>query len=83
MVSVSSVLPDSGTAEPLPTFVVRALLLEIGEGEGSIVADGVEVNAGFHYKDGQANPVRGFIISGNIFNLFNSIEGMEKNLSEH
>ena len=40
---------------------------------------GVEVNAGFHYKDGQANPVRGFIISGNIFNLFNSIEGMEKN----
>ncbi len=41
---------------------------------------GVEVNAGFHYKGGQAKPVRGFVISGNIFNLFNSIEGMEKNI---
>ena len=39
---------------------------------------GVEVNAGMHYKNGRQTAVRGFVISGNIFNLFNSIQGMEK-----
>ncbi len=42
---------------------------------------GVEVNAGSYYKNKELRPVRGFIISGNIFNLFNSIQGMEKKTS--
>lgn len=39
---------------------------------------GVEVNAGWHCKKGIKTPIRGFMLSGNIFNLFNSIRGMEK-----
>ncbi len=40
---------------------------------------GVEANIAFHIKNGKPAPKRGFMISGNIFSLLSSIEGIEKN----
>lgn len=39
---------------------------------------GVEVNVGWHFKNKKTIPVRGFLIADNIFNVFNKIEGIEK-----
>ena len=39
---------------------------------------GVEVNVAFHIKKGKKTPVRGFMISDNVFNLFNRIIGIER-----
>lgn len=39
---------------------------------------GLEVNSAFHIKNGKKIPVRGFILSGNVFKLFKEILGMEK-----
>lgn len=39
---------------------------------------GIEANIAFLVKNGKKTGARGFIISGNIFNLFNSIIGFEK-----
>ena len=39
---------------------------------------GVEVNIAWHVKKDEKIPVRGFILSGNIFNLFKRIRGVEK-----
>lgn len=39
---------------------------------------GAEVNVAFLVKDGEWKPVRGFLVTENIFNLFKRIRGMEK-----
>jgi PmbA protein len=39
---------------------------------------GIEVNSAFLLKNNKRMPVRGFMISGNIFNLFNTIYGIGK-----
>ena len=39
---------------------------------------GVEVNAAFITKNGKHEPVRGFMLTGNIFNLFSNIYGIGK-----
>jgi PmbA protein len=39
---------------------------------------GVEVNSGFFVYQGERVPVRGFMLTGNIFNLFKNIIGIEK-----
>ncbi len=39
---------------------------------------GVEVNSGFLAYKGERIPVRGFMLTGNIFNLFKNIVGIEK-----
>ncbi|MEK6979352.1 MAG: TldD/PmbA family protein [Candidatus Micrarchaeota archaeon] len=38
----------------------------------------LEVPVAFHFRKGKSSPVRGFMLSGNIFKLFNSILGIEK-----
>ena len=44
---------------------------------------GVEVNVAFHMKNGKSTPMRGFIISENIFNLFTRIKAIEKDQKTH
>ena len=44
---------------------------------------GLEVNIAFHIKDGKRIPIRGFMISGNIFELLNKITGLEKTQKTH
>ena len=39
---------------------------------------GLEVSTAFHIKNGKKMPVRGFVLSGNVFNLFKNIIGLEK-----
>jgi PmbA protein len=39
---------------------------------------GLEVNVAFLKKGGQIFPVRGFILSGNVFDVFNNIKAIEK-----
>ena len=38
----------------------------------------LEVPVAFRFRKGKSSPVRGFMLSGNIFKLFNSILGIEK-----
>ncbi len=40
---------------------------------------GVEVNVAFYVKNGEKIGKRGFLLSGNIFSLFSSIKGIERN----
>lgn len=39
---------------------------------------GVEVNIGFHIRNGKREPIRGFLITENVFNLFKRIKYIEK-----
>ncbi|MFH2106891.1 MAG: TldD/PmbA family protein [Candidatus Micrarchaeota archaeon] len=43
---------------------------------------GVEANIAFHKKGNELLPVRGFMITGNIFEMFRNIEGLEKERHE-
>ena len=43
---------------------------------------GVEISAGFEVKNGEKKPIRGVMMSGNIFDLFRKIEGIEKTRKE-
>ncbi len=44
---------------------------------------GLEVNIAFLHKNGEKIPVRGFLLSGNIFRLLSSIAGLEKKKKVH
>jgi len=44
---------------------------------------GVEVNVAFHVKNGKKTPIRGFMLSDNVFNLFNRIIGIEKKAEDY
>ena len=44
---------------------------------------GVEVNVAFHIKNSKQTPMRGFMISENIFNLFTRIKAIEREQKIH
>lgn len=44
---------------------------------------GVEANIAFYIKNNVSTPKRGFMISGNVFSMFSSIEAIEKSTTTH
>jgi PmbA protein len=44
---------------------------------------GLEVSAAFLVEKGERKPVKGFMLSGNVFDMFSNIEGLEKRQQTH